>query len=224
MLSVNGFTEQTKSILIKYADIIQATIFNNENIGTAAAINEIWKHRKPNENAIKTDDDVVINPSKVFWWKNWVDVMEALIESDPIIGQVGLKRKDLIESPTNENEFYRSVLSNVTTKEFGTIQIETCNHIMGTCVMHSAKLLNDIGYMWQPKIYGFDDTFMSLRSQLAGYKNCFIPAVDIDHIDEGATPYQQWKQDHAGEQWELYHAAVRDFNSGDKSVYFNPFE
>lgn len=223
MLSVNAYTPITQLIFKKYKDIITEVIYNDINIGTAEAINKIWQKRLPTENAIKMDDDVVINKSDVWWWSCWVDVMDELIANDKFIGQIGLKRKDLIESPSNPNPFYRSTLSEVQNK-FGNILLEKCHHIMGTCVMHSANLLNEVGYMWQPDLYGFDDSYMSCRSEVAGFKNVFIPAVDIDHIDEGNTPYQKWKEDHVRD-WlnNNYENKVNEYKSGKSDIYYNPF-
>jgi hypothetical protein len=38
---------------------------------------------------------------------------------------------------------------------------------------------------------------MSVRSKLAGFKNCFLPHIEIDHLDEGGNNYTQWKRDEA---------------------------
>jgi GT2 family glycosyltransferase len=212
ILSVNGHTERTREIFSWYQEIVSEFIFNNENIGTAEAINKVWRLRQKGEHAIKMDDDVVIHAS------GWVEIMEEVCK-DPWIGQVGLKRPDLIENPNHENPFYRSEMI-----EIEGMIVEKCHHIMGTCVMHSSNLLGTIGYMWQPALYGFDDSFMSLRSELAGFKNVFIPWVKIDHIDEGATPWQKWKEDHSGAQWDAYHKAHADFSSGVKDIYYNPYD
>jgi GT2 family glycosyltransferase len=218
ILSVNASTDETWQILRFYDAIISEIILNDTNIGTAEAINKAWALRQKGENCIKMDDDVVINTSL-----DWVGIMDAVIEADNRIGQVGLKRKDLIESPEHPDPFYRSVISELETK-IGKVKIEACSHIMGTCVMHSSKLLDNIGYLWQPALYGFDDSFMSYRSSLAGFKNVFIPDIDIEHIDDGKTPYQKWKEDHSGGQWAAYHEAVEQFKNGRKDIYYNPFE
>lgn len=211
---INSKTERTKYLLIDYSDIISFTFENETNEGTAAAINKVWAQRIKGEHAVKMDDDVVIHNS------GWLDDMDKIAENKSI-GQIGLKRPDLIESPDNPNPFYRSEMIEV---DFGNLvaTVEMCHHIMGTCVMHTDQLLEKVGYMWQPKLYGFDDTFMSLRSELAGFKNVFLPWVKIDHIDDGKTPYQVWKQDHASEQWDEYHKVKAEFEQG-RDVYFNPF-
>ncbi len=195
-----------------------SAIFIDKNIGTAEAINFGWQYRKPGEHCIKIDNDVVIHQPR------WADEMEEAIRRMPSIGQIGLKRKDLIESP-DRSDFYKSELMMLPHAPGESwIIAEKCNHIMGTCVMHSSALLDKVGYLKQPGIYGFDDSFMSLRSQLAGFCNVFLPHIPIDHIDPGNTPYQKWKEAHAAEHWQQYQKDVLDYRTGVKSIYYNPFE
>lgn len=217
MLSVNGFTPETKSILNDYEEIIQFVIYNSRNIGTAEAINEAWRHRKKAEHCIKMDDDIVIN-TKI----DWVGIMEKIANSSRYVGQVGLRRKGLRESPTDPDPFYRS-----SDEQIAGYTVEKCHHIMGSCVLHSNRLLDEVGYLWQPSLYGFDDALMSRRSELAGYYNYFIPCdtVDIDHVDEGKTPYQSWKEHHAmTDNWNEYERAAKEFDMGIRDIYYNPFK
>lgn len=220
ILSVNAHTEETREIFSWYQEIISELIFNNENIGTAEAINKGFKTRKQGEHAIKMDDDVIIHQS------GWADLMEKICEADKWIGQVGLKRPDLIENPNHPDVFYRSKIYDI-----AGIKVEQCHHIMGTCIMHSDSLLNELGYMWQPELYGFDDSLMSLRSELAGFKNVFIPEIKIEHIDTGQTPFQTWKhgqadiylkQDKNGRS--IYHTICEEYRTGIRDIYYNPFE
>lgn len=189
-----------------------------ENIGTAAAINLAWRKRSPGEHCIKIDNDVEISSI------GWINEMEEAIRRDPNIGQVGLKRKDCWESP-DTNGFYKSELYMLPHKAGEKWMVgEKVNHVMGTCVMHSSALLDKVGYLYQPKLYGFDDALMSLRSQLAGFKNIFLPHIEIDHIDPGGTEYQSWKEKHASEQWQEYHTIIEEYKSGKRSLYYNPFQ
>lgn len=221
ILSVNKFTSETLGILKHYSltHLISEVIYNNENIGTAEAINKAWQRRLPGENAVKMDDDVIIHS------KDWLYLMEESIRRDPTIGQIGLKRRDCIESPSNVNEFYKSQLK-MLPHEPGEpwIVVEEVSHVMGTCVMHSSALLDKIGYLWQPKLYGFDDSFMSLRSHIANFKTVFLTGVDIEHIDRGDTGFQKWKEQHASECWTEYHISMNEFQSGRRNIYYNPFQ
>lgn len=224
----NNSCEETKELLLVFknrCDNNSGTMPVNiitlpSNIGTAEALNLAWKYRLPGEHCIKIDNDVVIHQS------GWVEQMEEAIQRDPSIGQVGLKRKDCIESPHRDmNDWYHSelvMLPHIPGQRW--IVVEEANHIMGTCVMHSSALLDKVGYLKQPGLYGFDDCFMSLRSQIAGFKNVFLPHIDIDHIDPGGTEYQKWKEQSAGKDMAQYNEDVQRYKSGELSVYYNPFE
>lgn len=218
ILSINGKTDKTIQIFLKYKDIISRIIENNGNIGTAEAINQAWRFRMPNEHCIKIDDDVIIHQS------GWVELMCDIARNNPKIGQIGLKRPDLLESPDNPNPAYRSVMIEGKLDDDKKITLEKCPHIMGTCVMHTTQLLKEIGYMWQPRLYGFDDSFTSLRSTIAGLWNVFIPDIKIDHIDRGGTDFTVWKQKHSSDCWDEYHKAHKDYMLGNKDIYYNPFE
>lgn len=191
-------------------------IRNTENIGTAAAINQAWRLRAPGEHCIKMDNDVIIHA------KGWVDQMEEAISRDPAIGQVGLKRKDCWETTTHSNPDLRSTLfqlPHVAGERW--IVVEKAKHIMGTCVMHSSALLDKVGYLFQPTLYGHDDVLMSWRSNLAGLYTCFLSHIDIDHIDPGDTPYQKWKEDHSRPNMKLVSDIVDEYISGKRSLYYD---
>lgn len=227
IISDNGSCGATQAfydfLKIKYSDLFEMErikiIFNGKNLGTAEAINKAWWYRKPGENAIKMDNDVVIYHS------DWIEEMEEAIRREPLIGQVGLKRKDCWESPqTSHGDFYKSELLMLPHQPGERwIIVEKCNHIMGTCVMHSSALLEKVGYLCQPSLYGFDDSYMSLRSKLAGFINVFLPHINIDHIDSGGTDYQKWKEQHSGAQWKKYHETINNWKTGKESIYYNPF-
>ena len=199
-------------------------IYNGKNLGTAEAINLAWKERLPGEHCIKMDNDVVINYDIYINHKGWVREMEEVIEREPKIGQVGLKRKDLMESPTVPDPHFRSRLVMLPhTNGQRWITVEVCNHILGSCVMHSSALLDKVGYLYQLGVYGFDDSFMSLRSQKAGFMNVFLPHIDIDHIDDGSNPYTEEKRKLADAVWADYQIIAREYVSGKRNVYYNPF-
>ena len=194
-------------------------IHNETNIGTAEAINLAWQHRRPGEHCVKIDNDVIIHSP------DWVEQLEEAINRDPTIGQCGLKRKDCWENPENPDPNYRTELYSLH-HEPGQRWIigEKTNHIIGTCVMHSAALLDKVGYLYQPGLYGFDDVLMSLRSQLAGFKNVFLQHIEIDHIDPGGTEYTGWKQRAAGEKFQVAMHIAGEYKAGTRSIYYNPFE
>jgi hypothetical protein len=72
-------------------------------------------------------------------------------------------------------------------------------------------------------LYGFDDSLMCVRSSKAGYTNCFMHGIEIDHIDPGGTEYTDWKNKYAHEMIGKYAEVERMYNNGSKSIYYNPF-
>lgn len=192
------------------------TIFSNyKNLGTARAINLAIAVRKKEESVIKIDNDVVINEY------GWVERMEEVIQKLPNAGIVGLKRKDVGQHPNAEG-FYKTSLHMLphTPGEPWRV-VEESTDIMGTCTMFSSKLLDDVGYMRQPGVYGFDDSIMSHVSIMAGYKNYFIPDIDIDHIDTGGTSYMEVKRLQADEAWGAFCKLIRDYKEGKIPLYYD---
>lgn len=218
MLSVNGWTQDTVEIVDSFGSMIHKVFWNEKNLGTAEAINLIWRNRLPGQHAIKMDDDVVIHSP------GWVDLMEEAISREPNIGQIGLKRKDCWENPAHEHSDFKSeliMLQQIAGQKW--IVVEKVRHCIGTCVMHSSALLDKVGYLRQPSQYGYDDVIMSHRSEIAGYMNCFLPHIEIDHIDDGQTPYQDWKHKHSGEQTQAVIDLVHRMYRKEESTYYNPF-
>ncbi len=215
ILSINAQTTRTKYIIKGFNNVIGSVIYNDGNIGTANAINKVWRERKPGEHCIKMDDDVVIHNA------GWADEMEAAISNDKSIGQIGLKRKDCWETPLNENHDYKSELRMLLHIPGHPWQVvEKVKHVIGTCVMHSSALLDKVGYLYQPSLYGYDDVIMSHRCYLAGFYSCFLPHINIDHIDPGQTEYQSWKERHSGEQTQKVINLVQQMYRGEKSIYY----
>lgn len=220
VLSVNGMTNNTIEFirLFKRLGVVHDVIFNDTNIGTAEAINKVWE-RYPNSHCLKMDDDVVIHST------NWLDLMVECIERDPNIGIIGLKRKDCWEKPSNPNPDYKSELI-MLPQEAGQkwLIVEKVKHVIGTCQLYNRALLDKIGYLYQPSLYGYDDVLASWRSHIAGFKNVHFPQIEIDHIDDGKTPYQGWKERHSGEQTQNVIRIVDQYLNGTKSIYYNPFQ
>lgn len=219
ILSINGFTDETNKIVSNYSTIISEVIVNNSNLGTAEALNHVIKRRKAKENVVKIDDDIVISQSY------WVDIMQEAIEIDNRIGIIGLKRKDLIQHPDHPDPQFKSHLISLPhIPGHRWVTIERTADIMGSCTMFNYRLIDKIGYSRQPGKYGFEDNLYCHRSHLAGFYNCFAVGIEIDHIDEGQTPFQKWKEKHSGDLFPEYHALVHRMIKGEESIYYNPFE
>lgn len=216
---VNGMTELAEDMLRGFCKDHRTAriLYMPTNVGTAKAINAAWRFRKPGENCIKMDDDICV------YERDWVEQMERAITADPLIGQVGLKRKDCWEWPGHEHPDWRSglrMLPHIPGERWQIV--EKVKHVIGSCVMHSSALLDKVGYLYQPSLYGYDDVIMSHRSYIAGFYSCFLPHINIDHIDDGKTPYQGWKEKHSAEQTQGVIDLVHEMINGTKSIYYGP--
>lgn len=219
----NASCNATQEVIMEFMKIMddkywgQFQLFHNkENVGTAKAVNMGLKTRFPEEHCIKIDNDVEFNQV------GWVDEMEEALRRKPDIGILGLKRKDLGEAPFEDiDPLWRTTLEMLPHKGGEKWMIfERCNHgIMGTCTMYNYRLLDKIGYLYQPTIYGWDDGLISTRSRLAGFVNGFLPYIGIDHIDPGNTDYQKWKENHAGETIGIASQIDADYRSGKRPIY-----
>ena len=193
----NNSCDKTKEILKDYKKYI-TIITNNENVGTAKAINQAWAYRKPNETVIKMDNDVVINNY------GWVEEMELAMKLGGY-GILGLKRKDLMQSPTSQSIWKTELKMLPHTKGENWVVVEESEDIMGTCTMFHPSLTDKMGGLMQAGVYGFDDTLACIRAKLLGYKLAFLPHIDIDHIDKGGDAYTEWKRKYAGEKMEEFY-------------------
>lgn len=223
MISDNGSHEYTHNLYQAYTHIIDLTVFNGENIGTANALNKLWRLREPGEAVCKIDNDVVIHRD------DWPDLIEMVFDKAPDIGICGLKRRDLQEWPTPKptwqrgmEDYYMSKLRALPHKTNEPwLIVEEVNHVMGTCQAYRPELLDKIGYLYQPGVYGFDDSLAATRCRVAGFKNTFLHGVEIDHIDPGGTAFIEWKKKEAGRTMEAFYKARDDYQKGLKDIYFN---
>lgn len=214
----NNSCQATKDVLANYADTFSwiKVITLPANIGTARAINKAWSLREEGEHCIKMDNDCFIHQP------HWIEDMEAIIETSPDIGMVGLKRKDLAEYPGAEGHYNSELkmLPHVPGEPWRVVEV--VNHVMGTCVLFSAKFLKEFGYLSQPHLYGFDDSLASARCKLLGYSNVFIPHVQIDHIDPPNVQeqgYTHWKLREAQDGHSKFSELVKEYESGKRPLY-----
>lgn len=218
-LVLNRCCDLTVNFVIEWSNLMKdnngyTLVFLQKNVGTARAVNMGIRMLKPGENVIKIDNDVVINSS------GWVEEMEEVIARDPSIGIVGLKRKDLRQTPYDVDPQFRSELRQLP-HEPGErwIVVEETNDIMGTCTMLSSALIDKVGGYMQYGVYGFDDTLMNLRAGLAGFRKCFLPHIDIDHIDTGEGIYSIEKQQLAAIAWPEYHKLHAAYCDGSRPLF-----
>lgn len=183
----NASSKETEEFLDKFQSENEGNItvlHLKENIGTARGINKGLYSRETGEVVIKCDDDLTWSV------RGWVKELEEQIKKNPDIGILGLKRDDIWQRPDHENLNYRTVMQGA---------LEICPDIMGTCTAYNPKMLDNVGGLSQPGIYGFDDSIFSVRSMAAGFRNAFLPHIKITNLDKGGTEYTEWKKRVAGE-------------------------
>ncbi len=228
----NGSCEETQNVLINFAQECEAQgkrengscvqiISLPENIGTARAINKAWQLREPNESCVKMDNDVVIHES------GWLDIMEKCVEKGieikgkrVEIGIIGLKRKDLMEYPNNPDPLWRSELHMIPHERGENwVVVESVGHVIGTCQLYSSALLDKIGYLYQPGIYGFDDVLAAYRASAVGFCSVFIPHIEIDHIDPGGDAYTDEKRAYVQQYVREIHIRGKEYVDGERPVW-----
>lgn len=145
------------------------------NLGTAGGINLGLRERKPGQVCIKTDDDLTWGQS------GWADELEQTIAEKPEIGILGLKRDDVYGNMEEDGKLL------------------WCHDIFGTCTAYNPLMLDKVGYLVQiSNFYGYDDTLISVRSEVAGFKNAFMKNIKITNLDLLETEYTRWKRREAG--------------------------
>jgi len=220
MVSDNGSCAATHALYDEYSDIISHVSYNGSNIGTANALNKLWRYYQPMYKAVcKIDNDVEWHES------GWADRMVEVFERDPSIGICGLKRKDLEERPDHTNQWYRSKLRFLPhEKGQRWIVVESCNHIMGTVQAYRGSLIGDngrFGYLWQMGCYGLDDSYAAVRMNVLGYESVFLHGFEIDHIDPGNTAYTQWKMDVVRDPVADFERIKQEYIKGKRPVFYD---
>lgn len=167
-----------------------------KNIGTARGINHALYQRKPGEYVCKVDDDLT-------WEKSgWLEAMEFEIKLRQRIGILGLKRDDVYGEMIPEDNLL------------------WCHDIFGTCTMYNPLMLDKVGGLNQFSTYGYDDSIFSVRSEAAGFKNAFLSTIKITNLDEGGTPYTEWKKREAGVYLQEASIYMDKIRKGELSYYY----
>jgi hypothetical protein len=166
------------------------------------------------------DNDVRFHES------GWLDNLEECVNIDPRIGIIGLKRKDLAETPhAPAGDWNHSDLIMLPhTPGHRWLIVEKAAHVMGTCQLYNSALLDKMGYLVQFGKYGLDDCLAAIRCAAAGFYSCFYPHYEIDHLDPGDTPYQGWKEAEAKKRFPAFGKLRHAYLHEGKSVYHGPDE
>lgn len=198
MIIDNSCSEETEDFIdnvVKELDLNITVLHLKENVGTARGINMAIAIREPGEIVIKTDDDLT-------WEKaGWVERMESAMTDE--VGILGLKRGDV----------YGEMIADG--------KLLWCHDIMGTCTAYNPLMLDKVGFLTQPSLYGFDDTIFSVRSEAAGFRNAFMKGEKIVNLDEGGTDYTEWKKREAGDYLNEVGEMIRMIKEGTLNYYYN---
>jgi GT2 family glycosyltransferase len=218
VVSDNGSCKATKSFYTTIDDPRFSVIYNERNLGIAGGTNVAWRQAPEGEILCKMDNDCFIH-------QPFGELVEWVFYQEPTIGILGLKRKDLAERPDAQEPHYRSKLFYVAHAPGERwVVVEKAQHIMGTCYCFNPVMLPKFGYLNQPKtVYGFDDALAAARAQALGYKTCFLPQIEIDHLDPPnvkSDPYTHWKHIQAGEGIHEYNRLVDGYTRGTISPYY----
>lgn len=189
-----------------------------KNYGTAVGINFGIKWRDDFNDicgVIKIDNDIVVHG------RDWVDELEEIVMREPKIGLASLKRNDFSETSNHPEEQWRTKLFSlehtVGQKHF---ILEQTNGAMSNCQMMSAKLLDNLGYLYQKNVYGWDDKLMAVRANKAGFGSVFLPYPRISHIDNGANSYTQEKIQIATQTMKETDDMAKAYLSGEIPFYY----
>ena len=221
----NGSTdERTHELLKEWESASWATVIRNgENLGTARAINKAWKHRSPGEAVCKIDNDVTVERL------NWPDLFEEVLRRMPKAGLFCGKRKDLGEEPEAAVEHARTRLLMVPHKpgeDWITVE-QVFGPAMGTLQVFSSALIDRIGGLYQMQdekneqnLYGWEDSLVSCRAQLAGFMVVFIPEIRMTHVDPGNTAWTQEKREMAKRSWKRFEAVRDEYITGKRPLFW----
>lgn len=194
-----------------------SVIYNDTNLGIAAAVNKAWKQAVPGEIVVKMDNDCLINSS------DWAPLIDYVFSKEPKIGILGVKRHDLAERPDASEPHYRTRLRYIAHKPGERwVVVEEANHVMGTCYAFNPKMLPKFGYLMQPDtVYGFDDAIAAARAHALGFSVCFLPQIDVDHLDvEGNAKYTKWKSEQAAQGMAKFFQIKNAIADGSMSPYY----
>lgn len=228
-ISDNGSYKATQNLYIKFIADFGAKFpenrliicLNGENLGTARGINKAIQIRERGQKVIKADNDIYVHGA------GWVEQMEEALERDHLIGALALKRTQIDQHAWSPDPQYRTTPRELPhIRDQRHIIVEDTQEILGTLIMMSDRLLDRIGSLVQCENspYGYDDSLLSLRTNLAGFKTAYLPHILIDHLDNGAGKYVQEKIQHVTDISEQFNEMVQDYRTGVRDVFSSPFD
>lgn len=188
----NASTDQSRKIISEYADkhSIIKPLFLDKNLGFAGGNNYAIKKSNA-EYIFLLNNDCLVDKS---WLKNLI----SLADSDQKIFSVGSKiklyppEKNLIQNAGSlvfQDGYGRDIGAIVTSDrqqqyELDQGQYDQVKEVYSTCgaaVLYRHSILNKIGPLDENSFMYYEDTEISERARLCGYKNMFCPSAIVYH-------------------------------------------
>ncbi|ODS38358.1 MAG: hypothetical protein A7315_12510 [Candidatus Altiarchaeales archaeon WOR_SM1_79] len=179
--SSDGSIEYIKNIKKKFANI--RLVRNSENLGYARGNNTGIEHAS-------TEFVVILNPDTVVE-RNWLEEMVLAIKKDPMIGMATPKifmynenkgsKGELINTCGNDIHFTGLSFCRGFNKKGVYNEPEVVAGISGCSFIVRKKLLDETGCFDPDHFIYLEDTDLSFRAQIAGYKLIFIPSSVMYH-------------------------------------------
>jgi GT2 family glycosyltransferase len=187
----NNSTDGTiEAIKERYPDI--NTIENKENLGFAAANNQVFRQMKGHY-ALLLNTDIVLTNGAV---KELYNFMEANPEAGMACGQLlnldGSRQNSIANFPSLLTLFCNeTILRILLPKKFPSkrreylfpIKIDSC---IGACLMVRKEAMNDIGFFDERYFFFFEETDWAYRMKIGGWDTYFVPTLKIFHA-QGRT-------------------------------------
>lgn len=139
-------------------------IYNPNNVGIAAALNQAVVMLRPSQYFMKLDDD--ITPLGAGWMEAMLKAMKA-----DRIGGVALSRLGRDDEQ----------LANDTVTSNGEWLVPSGEQWWTNCALYRYEAVQDLGSFWQPTRYGFEDILTGARLRKLGWKTVYLPAYRIVH-------------------------------------------
>lgn len=170
---------------VKFIESLKPNYFrkNTYNEGIARALNQMIIRSKA--------DLVFFMPSDIILPNNWLKIMVEYATDIPQSGIIGFEGQDL-----------KLPLQNFETKQ-GTNKMVNCQTkiVLDGCQIFGAtmitrNLINTIGYFCEDYLlFGFEDSDYCFRSQIAGFRNYYIPGLKSEHIANDSDSGSLYRQE-----------------------------
>lgn len=200
----NGSEKETvdllKQIKSKYRRL--NLVLNNENLGTAAALNQVISYIPEDHYFMKIDSDVLIETDG---WDAWM--MRCLIH-EPSVGLLGI-RNFADRNPREKKKTWDG-------NEIGLVDF---NVMTGDAIMMSPSTRQQMGYFYEFGKYGLEDSELFYRVIICRMHLAYVmhfSSAGIDEVPSG--DYKVFKDSQAAENIKKYWPRI-NYIKNTRNVY-----